>query len=201
MDREMAKRHGFKMTKLERPLKVKNVDGMESSRENIMYQVEVNVFYRNHVERMRMDICNLGKMEIILGISWLQAHNLEINWETGEIKMMRCPPLCRRNLVVKEDIEQRKKIGKRIENVEKADRDKWKWTMEEKFDEEIKLNREKVKGMVSQKFHKWLKVFGKVESERMPMRKPWDYAINLKEDFVPRKERTYLISRQEKEKV
>jgi len=201
MDREMAKRHGFKMTKLERPLKVKNVDGMENSRENIMYQVEVNVFYRNHVERMRMDICNLGKMEIILGISWLQAHNLEINWETGEIKMMRCPPLCRRNLVVKEDIEQRKKIGKRIENVEKADRDKWKWTMEEKFDEEIKLNREKVKGMVSQKFHKWLKVFGKVELERMPMRKPWDYAINLKEDFVPRKERTYLISRQEKEKV
>jgi len=27
---------------------------------------------------------------------------------------MRCPPLCRRNLTVKEDIEQRKKIKKRI---------------------------------------------------------------------------------------
>jgi len=37
--------------------------------------------------------------------------------------MMRCPPLCRRNLAVKEDIEQRKKIKKRIRNVEKADRD------------------------------------------------------------------------------
>jgi len=33
------------------------------------------------------------------------------------------------------------------------------------------------------------------------MRKPWDHAINLKEDFVPKKRRTYLISRQEKEKV
>jgi len=33
--------------------------------------------------------------------------------------------LCGRNLVVKEDIEQRKKIRKRIRNVEKADRDKW----------------------------------------------------------------------------
>jgi len=38
--------------------------------------------------------------------------------------MMRCPLLCGRNLAVKEDIEQRKKIGKRIRNMEKADRDK-----------------------------------------------------------------------------
>jgi len=37
MDREMAKRHGFKMTKLERPLKVKNMDRTENSRGNIMY--------------------------------------------------------------------------------------------------------------------------------------------------------------------
>jgi len=129
------------------------------------------------------------------------VHNLEINWETGKIKMMRYLPLCRRNLAVKEDIEQRKKIRKRIENVEKADRDEWEWTMEEKFNEEIKLDREKVKGMMPQKFHKWLKVFGKVESERIPTRKPWNYAINLKEDFVPRKERIYLMLRQEKEEV
>jgi len=40
-----------------------------------------------------------------------------------------------------------------------------------------------------------------VELERIPTRKPWDHAINLKEDFVPRKGRTYLMSRQEKEEV
>jgi len=68
MDKEMAKRHSFKMTKLERPLKVKNVDEMKNSGGNIMYQVEVNVFYRNYVKRMRMDVCNLGKTEVILGI-------------------------------------------------------------------------------------------------------------------------------------
>jgi len=73
--------------------------------------------------------------------------------------------------------------------------------MEEKFNKEIELDKEKVKEMVPRKFHKWLKVFGKVESERMLTRKPWDHAINLKEDFVPRKGRTYLISRQEKKEV
>ena len=40
-----------------------------------------------------------------------------------------------------------------------------------------------------------------MESERMPVRKPWDHAINLREDFVPRKERTYLTSREGKEEV
>ena len=42
---------------------------------------------------MRMDVCDLEKTEVILGIPWLQAHNPEINWETGEVKMMRCPLL------------------------------------------------------------------------------------------------------------
>ena len=35
----------------------------------------------------------------------------------------------------------------------------------------------------------------------MLARKPWDHVINLREDFIPRKGRTYLISREEKEEV
>jgi len=73
--------------------------------------------------------------------------------------------------------------------------------MEEKFDDEVELNKEKVRKMVPQKFHRWLKVFEKAESERMPVRKPWDHAINLREDFIPRKGRTYLMLREEKEEV
>jgi len=69
------------------------------------------------------DVCNLEMMEMILGMSWLQAHNPEINWETGEVKMTRCLPLYGRNLAVKEDIEWRKNIEKRIRNMEKTDRD------------------------------------------------------------------------------
>jgi len=35
----------------------------------------------------------------------------------------------------------------------------------------------------------------------MPIRKPWDHMINLKENFIPKKGKTYLMSRQEKEEV
>jgi len=94
MDKQTAARHGFKLQKLERPLMVKNVDGTVNSGEAITHQVECNVFYKGHMERMQMDVCDLGKTEVILGMLWLAAHNPEINWETGEVKMTRCLPLC-----------------------------------------------------------------------------------------------------------
>jgi len=43
---------------------------------------------------MRMDICDLGKTEVILGMPWLAAYNPEINWEIEEVKMTRYLPLC-----------------------------------------------------------------------------------------------------------
>ena len=68
MDRQTAARHGFKLKKLERPLVVRNVDSTNNSRGAITHQVECNVFYKGHIERMRMDVCDLEKTEVILGI-------------------------------------------------------------------------------------------------------------------------------------
>jgi len=46
-----------------------------------------------------------------------------------------------------------------------------------------------------------LKVFEKKESERILIRKTWNHAIDLKEDFVPKKEKIYPFSRIEREEV
>ena len=35
----------------------------------------------------------------------------------------------------------------------------------------------------------------------MPTRKVWDHAIEVKEEFVPRKGKVYLLSREKREKV
>jgi len=87
MDTTFAKEKEFKMEKIKRPLLVKNVDGTVNVGRAIMHQVECNMFFKTHVERVRIDICNLGKTEVILGMPWLAAHNLEIDWEKGEVKM------------------------------------------------------------------------------------------------------------------
>jgi len=200
IDKRMAARHGFKLQKLERPIMVRNMDRTNNSGGAITYQIKVNIYYKGHIERMRMDVCNLGKTEIILGILWLAAHNPEINWEMGEVKMTKCSPLCSRVKVKEED---KKKRGKRIVTLEEEKIVRWAINDKENWgrEKEIEKDHRKIEKMVPRKFLKWRKVFGKVESERMPMRKVWDHAIDLKEMFKPRKGRIYSLSKNKREEV
>ena len=200
MNKKIAAKHGFKLQKLNKPVMVRNVDGTNNSGGAIMHQVEVNVYYKSHVKRIKMDVCDLRRTNIILGMPWLQAHNPKINQEIREVKITRYSPICRRKIVVKEDIERKKKVRRRIKVIEKSDRNEQKISMEKKFDK-VKLDKEKVRKMVLPRFHKQLKVFEKAESEKMSVRKPWDHMINLRKDFIPRKGRIYLMQREEKEEV
>ena len=56
------------MEKLKKSLLVRNIDRTVNAGGAIMHQVECNIFFKGHVERARMDICNLGKIEVILGM-------------------------------------------------------------------------------------------------------------------------------------
>jgi len=108
MDMTFAKEKGFKMEKLKNPLLVRNMDGTANVGGTIMHQVECNMFFKGHVERVRMDVCNLGKIEVILGMPWLAAHNPEIDWKKGEVKMTWYPPICgKRKQEVKEQAVKR----------------------------------------------------------------------------------------------
>ena len=68
MDKKMAAKHRFRLQKLERPVAVRNIDGTDNSGGAITHQVEVNVYYKSHIERMRIDVYELGKTDIILGM-------------------------------------------------------------------------------------------------------------------------------------
>jgi len=133
------------------------------------------MFFKEHVERARIDVCNLGKTELILGMPWLAAHNPEIDWEKGEVKMTRCPPICG-----KRKQEEKKKQVRKTENDE---------------------DKEVLRRLVPRRFWKWKRVFRKKESERMPVQKTWDYAIELKEGFMPKKGKVYSLSREKREEV
>jgi len=67
--------------------------------------------------------------------------------------------------------------------------------------EEVVRSEVEAKELVPEKFHKWIKVFGKKQSERMPMRKVWDHVIEIKEGFVLRKGKVYPLLREEREEV
>ena len=58
-----------------------------------------------------------------------------------------------------------------------------------------------IEEMVPKRFHKYLKVFDKKASERMPTHKPWDHAIDLKPEFEPKKAKVIPLSPKEQEEV
>ena len=89
MSEEFAKKHRFRRRKLKRLVYARNVDGMLNYVGPIINTVEVEIF-KEHKERMSIDVIGGQKWSVILGMSWLAHHNPEIDWKTGEVQMTRC---------------------------------------------------------------------------------------------------------------
>jgi len=111
-------------------------------------------------------------------MSWLARHNPEIDWKTGEVQMTRCLEKCGKKWRVgkqtklgwkkqEKQEEKKKKRKPTIEKVRMIER-----IMEEKEEEEEDLIELRATNkIVPRQFHKYLKVFEKKDSERMPTRK------------------------------
>ena len=56
MSSEFAKKQGFKLKKLDRPIYVRNVDSLLNKKGPIKYMVEVNIYYQGHRERTEIDV-------------------------------------------------------------------------------------------------------------------------------------------------
>ena len=155
INRKFAKKHGFRIEKLDRPSKVTNVDGMDNVGGSITHEIKCNIYYKGHVERIRMDVCNLGQMEVILGMPWLAVHNLEIDWEKEKVKMTRCPPMCGKNRKVEKREMRKMTVSQALRGWEEEKA--VNWVVDEKEDwereEEIEIDHWKIKSMVPKWFH------------------------------------------------
>ena len=122
MSEEFARRHKFKRTKLEKLVYVRNVDSMLNYAGPIVDTVKVEIFFKGHKERTEIDVIGRQKWSVILGMLWLEHHNPEIDWKTGEVKMTRCPDECGK----KWRVEKQTKLGwkKQEEKEEKKERRK-----------------------------------------------------------------------------
>jgi len=178
-------------------MQVRNVDGIFNQEGPIENTVEVNIYYQGHRERTEIDVIGGQKWKVILGMPWLARHNPEIDWRTGEVKMTRCLEEYgkqwklvqeksewekQKKEEAKEETERKKKEKKKKKKQKKGKKGEVRKVAEE---EEVVKSEAEAKKLVPEKFHKWIKVFGKKQSERMPTRKLWDYAIEVKEGFMP----------------
>ena len=147
--------------------------------------VEINIYYQGHRERTEINVIGRQKWNVILKISQLARHNSEIDWRAEEVKMTRCSKECGKQQKPKQEKpgwqkqreeEKKEKAGKKRE--EKAEKQKKQkkaktmdikrvaeeWEIWDKEEEAAKLEAE-AKKLVPEKFYKWIKVFGKKQSE------------------------------------
>ena len=68
MSSEFARKQGFKLKRLERPMNVRNVDGLLNKKEPIEHTMEVNIYYQGHRKRTEIDVIGGQKWMVILGM-------------------------------------------------------------------------------------------------------------------------------------
>ena len=182
MSLEFARKQWFKFKKIERPIYVRNMDGSLNKERPIEHMVEVNIYYQGHRERTEIDVIGGQKWSVILRIPWLAHHNSKIDWKIGEVKMTRYPEECEKQWRLKQrkpewqkqkEEETKEEAGKKREKKKekKKKKQKKKKTIEikkiaEEWDiwdeeEEAAKSEAEAKKLIPEKFHRWVKVFGK----------------------------------------
>ena len=71
-----------------------NVNGIKNSTSNITHCADITISYQGHYEKVTAKVMDLGKNQMILGFTWLQKHNPEIDWEHGMVKVTWCSQSC-----------------------------------------------------------------------------------------------------------
>ena len=94
IDRDFVKANSMTTRTLSTPIPVHNADGTINGTGTITEVVDLILRYQNHLERTLFAVTGLGSQDLILGHSWLQKYNPEIDWATGQVKMSRCPGNC-----------------------------------------------------------------------------------------------------------
>jgi len=68
MSLEFAQKQEFKLKRLERPMYMRNIDGLLNKEEPIEHTVEVNIYYQGHRKRTEINMIRGQKLTVILGM-------------------------------------------------------------------------------------------------------------------------------------
>ena len=197
--------------KLEKPRKVQNVNGTPNKDGEILEAVDLLVNNNGKSATHAFFVANIGQDNCILGYSFFEASTPNIDWHgacvegvtsISTIDASTWTPTAkgtrRQNTTPAwvcsipgweegDEIWLQTRVAKTTVASELAQKatDKTKWTWQE---------------IVPEQYHRHGKVFSEEASEQFPNRRPWDHAIDLKED-TPRSIncRVYPLSPKEKE--
>jgi len=117
INKDFVRTKGISTQNISRPIPVFNVDSSPNEAGQISKVVDVVLHYKTHSERMLLAVSNLGKQSMILGYTWLKDHNLEVNWQTGEVQINRYPPRCEGCCIIRKEQASWKKVEAKAINI------------------------------------------------------------------------------------
>ena len=195
IDKSWALERRIQLKPLKNPIPVLNVDGTRNQAGDITHFVSVIIKIGKHAEKLWCAVTCLGKTLLILGHTWLRKHNLDVDWSSGKITLNKCPQECQ-SLLETCFAKLLQKIEAQETWIQAVNHFQQKPTAS--VDESLL---EEAQKRVPREYWKYLNVFSKMKSERMPVRKPWDHGIDLKQDFQPKKGRLIPLSVDEQKEV
>ncbi|SJL09551.1 uncharacterized protein ARMOST_12931 [Armillaria ostoyae] len=148
--RDVVKKYGIPVQKMASPIPVYNADGSRNKAGEITTYAELRLKIGGHSERIDLAVTDLGSKEIFLGHDWLVRHNPK----EGETILA---------VDFEEAIEIRA-VHKANELAAKVNEEKEKKTFEQ---------------MVPESYRDFEDLFSKENFDDLPVRKPWDHAIEL----------------------
>jgi len=117
IDQDFVRTKGINTRSISCPIPVYNVDGSPNEAGQISKVVDIVLRYKTHSERTLLAVSSLGKQNMILGYTWLKDHNPEVDWQTGEVQMNRCPPQCEGCRMIQKEQASQKRMETRALNI------------------------------------------------------------------------------------
>ena len=230
IDTEFVQAKNLTTTKLPRAIPVYNIDGSLNQHGSIKETVDLILRYQDHTERATFYVTALGGVPVILGHPWLTRHNPQIDWITGEVKMLRCPTECRIRHIQSQR-RRRERVRIRKESQSKKNTPPYESSPEEYpvIEDEDRIMRvvfpstriqatstvstrlaeaahkhqmiTSFKEIVPLPYHQFEQVFLKESFDELPQHKKWDHVIELIPGSKEFSTKLYAMSPNEQEEL
>ena len=128
-----------------------------------------------------MAVTNLGTHLIFLGYDWLKLHNPDIDWKTNEIEF-RCSNNHTPGLIDEDDNDEK---GVDCERIFQLDVKSYLQSTHSNLATELTIKAEAAKqkqtfeDVIPETYHDYKDVFDKENFDELPLRQPWDHAVEL----------------------
>ena len=192
IDPQLVDQYNLPKYPLRNVIQTFNADGTKNASGTCTHFTKMHVEINGHQMTLFPRIVKLGTKRLFLGITWLMETNPDIDWQKPSLRWrdeqsvpIKLYPAKRPEGIntintVYEEINVKHNTSQQLHNA----------SDQKKRESDPLIT-------VPKKFHQFLKVFNKTESEKLPPRRDWDHKIELQPDFIPKRMPVYHLTPQE----